>query len=176
MPVGADSAQYVGESAHHELTDEDLQVLYNWVDEIPLSRPKRNISRDFSDGVLTAEVVKHFFPKFVDLHNYSAAHSVSQKMYNWNTLNIKVFKKMDLVLNRKEIENVVNMVPDSVERVLLAIKIHIEQKQSQKRNYEPAAHNNNGNNNFNMDLGGAGFGIPQGGNKENFYQHENEEQ
>jgi hypothetical protein len=25
-------------------------MIYNWVDEIPLSRPKRNIARDFSDG------------------------------------------------------------------------------------------------------------------------------
>ena len=59
------------------LTEEDLQTVYNWVDEIPLSRPKRNISRDFSDGVLLAEIIKHFMPKLVDLHNYSAAHSVS---------------------------------------------------------------------------------------------------
>ena len=59
------------------LTEDDLQVVYNWVDEIPLSRPKRNISRDFSDGVLLAEIIKHFMPKLVDLHNYSAAHSVS---------------------------------------------------------------------------------------------------
>jgi hypothetical protein len=27
-----------------------IEVLYNWVDEIPLSRPKRNIARDFADG------------------------------------------------------------------------------------------------------------------------------
>lgn len=32
------------------LTDDQLQQLYTWVDEIPLSRPKRNINRDFSDG------------------------------------------------------------------------------------------------------------------------------
>lgn len=32
------------------LTDEDLQKIYVWVDSIPLSRPKRNIARDFSDG------------------------------------------------------------------------------------------------------------------------------
>ena len=32
------------------MEDEDLQRLYTWLDEIPLSRPKRNISRDFSDG------------------------------------------------------------------------------------------------------------------------------
>jgi hypothetical protein len=36
------------------LSEEELNPLYNWVDEIPLSRPKKNISRDFSDGVLMA--------------------------------------------------------------------------------------------------------------------------
>lgn len=51
-------------------------MIYNWVDEIPLSRPKRNIARDFSDGVLMAEIVKHYIPHLVELHNYSAAHSV----------------------------------------------------------------------------------------------------
>jgi len=32
------------------MEEEDLQKIYNWIDEIPLTRPKRNISRDFSDG------------------------------------------------------------------------------------------------------------------------------
>lgn len=57
---------------------QDMQVIYNWVDEIPLSRPKRNISRDFADGVLMAEIVYHYFPKFVEIHNYSMANSVSK--------------------------------------------------------------------------------------------------
>lgn len=34
----------------NQLDEEEMQAIYNWVDEIPLSRPKRNISRDFSDG------------------------------------------------------------------------------------------------------------------------------
>ena len=33
-----------------KLTEEEMQLIYNWVDEIPLSRPKKNIARDFSDG------------------------------------------------------------------------------------------------------------------------------
>ena len=33
-----------------QISEEDMQLIYNWVDEIPLSRPKRNIARDFSDG------------------------------------------------------------------------------------------------------------------------------
>ena len=37
---------------YHPMMDEnELQALYQWVDEIPLSRPKRNIARDFSDGM-----------------------------------------------------------------------------------------------------------------------------
>ena len=32
------------------LDEEELQSVYNWIDEIPLSRPKKNITRDFSDG------------------------------------------------------------------------------------------------------------------------------
>lgn len=29
---------------------EDLERLYAWIDEIPLSRFKKNLPRDFSDG------------------------------------------------------------------------------------------------------------------------------
>ena len=33
-----------------ELSEQELQALYAWIDEVPLSRPKKNIARDFSDG------------------------------------------------------------------------------------------------------------------------------
>ncbi len=32
------------------LSEEEAQLVYNWIDEIPLSRPKKNMTRDFSDG------------------------------------------------------------------------------------------------------------------------------
>lgn len=88
-----------------DLNEEELQALYCWIDEIPLSRQKKNITRDFSDGgkhvaiitafvtfvpfpaVLTAEIVHHFLPHLVELHNYSPANSSTQKMENWRTLN-----------------------------------------------------------------------------------------
>lgn len=53
------------------LNEEELNSIYNWVDEIPLSRPKKNITRDFADGVLMAEVVAHYYPRLIELHNYS---------------------------------------------------------------------------------------------------------
>lgn len=59
-----------------ELGDEDMQRIYEWIDEIPLSRPKRNITRDFTDGVMMAEVVNTYFPRLVELHNYPMAHSM----------------------------------------------------------------------------------------------------
>jgi len=52
--------------------------------------------------VLVAEVVQHFFPKIVELHNYSAANSLQQKLYNWNTLNTKLFRKLGFQLPREE--------------------------------------------------------------------------
>lgn len=33
-----------------ELTEDDVHELYTWVDSMPLSRPKKSISRDFADG------------------------------------------------------------------------------------------------------------------------------
>jgi len=33
-----------------EIDDAVLQELYTWVDQIPLSRPKKNLNRDFADG------------------------------------------------------------------------------------------------------------------------------
>ena len=65
------------------MSDDELQRIYQWVDEIPLSRPKRNIARDFADGVLSAEIVSHYFPRLVEVHNYPAANSYAQKVYNW---------------------------------------------------------------------------------------------
>lgn len=52
------------------VTEEELSELYAWVDSVPLSRPKKSIARDFSDAVLVAEIVHHYFPRMVELHNY----------------------------------------------------------------------------------------------------------
>ncbi len=73
------------------LDDATLQKIYAWIDEVPLSRPKKNMDRDFSDGILAAEVIQYYFPRLVQMHNYSPANSVTQKQYNWNTLNSRLY-------------------------------------------------------------------------------------
>ena len=109
-----------------EMDDEgELQRLYAWVDEIPLSRPKRNFTRDFSDGVLVAEIVNHFAPKIIDLHNYSAANATQQKMYNWNTLNQRPFKRLQMQISKADITDVCNCVPNAVEKVLRVLNAKV---------------------------------------------------
>lgn len=68
------------------LTQEELTEVYDWVDEFPLSRPKRNIARDFSDAVMVAEILNIYLPNIVELHNYPPVNSIRKKRYNWETL------------------------------------------------------------------------------------------
>ncbi|KAG8345459.1 hypothetical protein TRVL_03704 [Trypanosoma vivax] len=107
------------------LTEEDLHDLYVWVDEIPISRPKRNITRDFSDGCCVAEVMKFFFPKLVDLHNYTPAMSQRKKMENWETLNNRVFKKLHFEVPKDEVNDITSGVPGAIERFLRALRTKI---------------------------------------------------
>ena len=83
--------------------------------------------------MLIAEVLKHFLPNIVDLHNYSNAHSVQQKSANWNTLNQKVLKKVNMNLSPKDIKDAVEMVPETVERVLFTLRIKIDQYLQRKK-------------------------------------------
>ncbi|CAJ1067551.1 sperm flagellar protein 1 [Xyrichtys novacula] len=111
-----------------ELTEEELQDLYAWIDKIPLSRPKRHITRDFSDGVMAAEVVKHFFPKLVDLHNYIPASSTQQKSSNWSLLNRKVFSKLNFVVPEETVRRIILNTTGVIEPVLRVLKEKIEKK------------------------------------------------
>uniref|UniRef100_A0A3B5LVC4 Calponin-homology (CH) domain-containing protein n=1 Tax=Xiphophorus couchianus TaxID=32473 RepID=A0A3B5LVC4_9TELE len=69
------------------LSEKEERDTLTWIDKIPFSRPKKNISRDFSDGVMVAEIVKHYFPRIVDIHNYITSCNTQQKLSNWNLLN-----------------------------------------------------------------------------------------
>ncbi|XP_046580938.1 LOW QUALITY PROTEIN: sperm flagellar protein 1-like [Haliotis rubra] len=122
------------ESEMEELDEAQLEELYTWIDEIQLSRPKRNMNRDFSDGVLVAEVVKHYLPHFVDLHNYPPANSTQQKLSNWFMLNRKVFDKMNFQLSDDVIRSVSGCKPGVIEKVMLMVrtKIDLARHQMQK--------------------------------------------
>jgi hypothetical protein len=46
-----------------DIDDEELEVIYSWVDAVTINRPKRNIQRDFADGSLLAHIIHHYLPK-----------------------------------------------------------------------------------------------------------------
>ncbi|XP_028651425.1 sperm flagellar protein 1 [Erpetoichthys calabaricus] len=117
---------------NEELKEESLQELYAWIDQIPLSRPKRNITRDFSDGVMAAEVVKHFYPKLVELHNYIPANSTHQKLSNWATLNRKVFSKLNFHITEETIKKIINCTNGIIESVLCVLRERLEEKRTGK--------------------------------------------
>lgn len=119
-----------------ELSDEQLKAIYAWIDAIPLSRPKRNMARDFSDGILFAEVVAAYFPNLVEMHNYTSANSIKQKMDNFETLNSRVLRKLNYAIPKSSIEEIVNGRPGSVEIVLNSLQFKMAKYREHKNSSE----------------------------------------
>lgn len=117
-----------------ELTEEQLRALFVWIDAIPLSRPKRNIARDFSDGVLVAEVIHAYFPNLIDVHNYITTNSVKQKIYNFETLNKKVLKRLGYTIPRELIEDTVTCKAGSIESLLNTLQLKMAKYREKKLN------------------------------------------
>ncbi|XP_014645590.1 PREDICTED: sperm flagellar protein 1 isoform X1 [Ceratotherium simum simum] len=113
--------------------EEALHQLYLWVDNIPLSRPKRNLSRDFSDGVLVAEVIKFYFPKMVEMHNYVPANSLQQKLSNWGHLNRKVLNKLNFSVPEDVMRKIAQCAPGVVELVLIPLRQRLEERQRRRK-------------------------------------------
>ncbi|XP_014206922.1 sperm flagellar protein 1-like [Copidosoma floridanum] len=114
--------------------DDCLREIYMWLDEIPLSRPKRNIARDFSDGVLMAEILKRYYPKYVDIQNYFPGNSIAKKVDNWCTLSRRVFPKINIKLKKDVIEQLAQSKPGVIEKVLSNVRAKIIKDCNDDRN------------------------------------------
>lgn len=101
---------------------ESASDVSGWLDSLPLSRPRRNLARDFSDGVMMAEVLHIYYPKLVDMHNYDQALKVDTKIYNWKTLNQKVFKRIGATIDTNTINGIANAKPGVIDTFLAQIK------------------------------------------------------
>lgn len=96
------------------------------MDSFDLTRPKKNISRDFSDGQLVAEIVYHYLPKVVNLHNFSKANSAKNKQKNWDVLKHKVFPKMAFSISNSEIKEIITCQKMSIENFLSTLRAKLE--------------------------------------------------
>ncbi|XP_044596771.1 sperm flagellar protein 1-like [Cotesia glomerata] len=105
-----------------ELSDESFYGINIWLDQITFSRPRKNIARDFSNAVFMAELLKKYYPRYVDLHNYYHGNSLAKKLDNWRTLNKKVLSRISLKLDDKQINELATCKDKAIENLLLKVK------------------------------------------------------
>lgn len=72
-----------------------------------------------------AELLKRYYPKYVDVHNYVAGNSIAKKVDNWCTLNRKVLSKIDIKLGKELINQLASSQPGVIERVLADLRTKI---------------------------------------------------
>ncbi|XP_022255649.1 sperm flagellar protein 1-like, partial [Limulus polyphemus] len=75
---------------------------------------------------LVAEVIQHFFPRLVELHNYTPANSSSQKKENWYMLNRKPLSKLNYQLSDRMIKELVTAQQGVIEKFLYTLKTKID--------------------------------------------------
>jgi hypothetical protein len=109
------------------LNEEEIREIYEWVDGFELSRIKRNFGRDFSDGVLIAEIMKEYYPQLVWIHCYSSVNSLQERKNNWALLNKKVFHHISFPLSQSEVNSIINIEEHAVEKFLFRLKRFLEQ-------------------------------------------------
>jgi hypothetical protein len=108
------------------MDEEEVENTISWLNIIPLSRRTGNLARDFSDGVMLAEILKYYYPRHVDLHNYPPVFKRASKFENWFTLNKKVLRKLDIGISVITIEKIVSGEIDAVLNLLTEIRLEIE--------------------------------------------------
>ena len=113
------------------MSDDELEAIYTWVDEVPLKRPKKNIQRDFADGSLLAHIIQHYLPKnqkaLIQVHNYPETMKREAKKNNWEQLNRKVLKNFcKLQLTAQDITNVIDCQQGAIEKILKKVKDAME--------------------------------------------------
>lgn len=146
---------------HVALDDETRHEIYLWVDGIPLSRSKGYISRDFADGVLLAEVIHHFLPKLVELHNYQSTTNSEAKRKNWETLQQKVLKRLQIKLTADEIDALISAKQGAIERVLIKVRSAIVRVSTRNDEHHPKTEPRSGEHRLQRQLSGSNRpGLP----------------
>lgn len=69
-----------------------------------------------------AELLKRYYPKHIDVHNYIPGNSIAKKIDNWNMLNRKVLSKIDMKLGKDMVNQLANSQPGAIEKVLINMR------------------------------------------------------
>ncbi|XP_061389304.1 sperm flagellar protein 1 [Musca vetustissima] len=115
-----------------KLNDQQLRELKEWLQLHEIVY--KNLHRDFSDGLLVVQLLKKFYPKLIDLHNYPPRNNTQLKVNNWETLNLKVLTKIGLQQNKNSIEKFAKAVPGAIESLLYDIMLLAREQLEQRKN------------------------------------------
>jgi hypothetical protein len=84
-----------------------------------------------------AEIIHHYLPDLVDLHNYTSANSLEHKKSNWATLNKKVLTNFGLDLPDVIIAGLSNGKPGLIEVLLFNLRLKIDEElELQRKNVQ----------------------------------------
>lgn len=109
-----------------KLSDKDLQEVYSWINTIQLSRPRRHLGWDFSDGRLAAEIIHKHKPTLFDLKNFPTVNAREYKLSNWEALSRKALRFINIELSAQDILDLVDGYPSSIENFLFVLKFKLE--------------------------------------------------
>eukprot|EP01066_Platyproteum_vivax_P003554 Platyproteum_vivax@DN14489_c0_g1_i1.p1 len=108
------------------IEENELMALFEWFrTRLPNTRVKTlqtSFQRDFSDGVVAAQLIHHCAPKLIQLHNYSPSNTHKQKATNWALLNDKVFVKLKFKLHPETISQLAAANRDSAVGLLKVLQ------------------------------------------------------
>jgi hypothetical protein len=134
---------------------EETAKTIKWLGNIPLSKGTGKLEKDFSDGVKMAELLKYYYPRYVDLHNYSPVLKRESKVNNWDTLNRKVLSKLDIRISDSMTDRIVsgkkgeilNLLTEIRQRILETKEGQLKWKNDSKyKNKEPCSDENKNDN------------------------------
>merc|ERR1719192_3214736 len=98
----------------------------------------RSIGRDFADGVRVAKIIKCYFPRIIEIHNYSQTSSTHGKVSNWAILNRKVLTKhFEITLQQNMIDQLVTGNENMVQQFLIKLNKAIIKKMTSEEMLVP---------------------------------------
>jgi len=113
-----------------EFSNEEIHA---WVLSLNLSKEVNNFPRDFSDGVLLAEIIARFLPRYISLNTFTRVYSLALKKYNWETLQKCVLRHLHIRLSAHQVNQLVNAEEGAIERLISLVRQRVAEALESKR-------------------------------------------
>lgn len=93
-----------------------------WLQSLDLTFPVKNVRRDFSNGLLIAEIFFWYFQDDIQMHSYENGNSIENKLSNWSQLE-SFFSKRNVNISRELIDGTIHCKPGAAEMLLQTIYV-----------------------------------------------------